>query len=123
MPLIFANEYGPYDRKFGKNMLKNNDSLLADTVDTFNTFQNVITATEVVKPTATVAASASLKSQKQYYFSKGTPVNGKFHTVERTFVNNGGITVYEKPTTAKDWENLRSIVAEVKAENLKSGKT
>ena len=46
MPLIFANEYGPYDRKGGKGMLKNNDSLLTpvnDTVDTFNTFQKVIT--------------------------------------------------------------------------------
>ena len=38
MPLIFANEYGPYDIKLGKGMLKNNGSLLIDTVDTFNTF-------------------------------------------------------------------------------------
>ena len=125
MPLIFANEYGPYDRKIGKGMLKNNDSLLNNTVDNFNTFQKVITAPEVVKPTATstVEASALLKSKKQYYFSNGTPVNGTFHTVERTFVNEDGITVYEKPTTAKDWENLRRIIAEVKAENLKSEKT
>ena len=28
MPVIFANEYGPYDRKVGKGMLKNNDSLV-----------------------------------------------------------------------------------------------
>ena len=134
MPLKFANEYDPYDRKFGKGMLKNNDSLLADTVDTFNTFQKVITAPEVVridnilkpdvmKPTATVAASAPLKSKKQYYFSNGTPVRRIFHTAERTYVNEDGITVYEKPTTAKDWENLRRIIAEVKAENLKSEKT
>ena len=76
MPLIFANEYGPYDRKIGKSMLKNNDSLLNDTVDTFNTFQKVITAPEVVKTevvtpagsgsAAGTAASAVLKSKKQY---------------------------------------------------------
>ena len=63
---------------------------------------------------------AAVKPRKQYYFSDGTPVDGTpFHTVERQYVNKDGITVYEMPTTAKDIENMRMIIAEVKAGKVK----
>ena len=71
---------------------------------------------EVVKPTVSAAA----KPRKQYYFSDGTPIDGTpFHTVERQYVNKDGITVYEMPTTAKDIENMRKIIAETKAAKAK----
>ena len=64
--------------------------------------------------------SAAVKQRKQYYFSDGTPVDGTpFHTLERQYVNKDGITVYEIPTTAKDIENMRIIIAEVKAGKVK----
>ena len=82
MPLIFANEYGAYDRKFGKGLLKKNDSFLNDTVDTFSTFQKVIAAPEVVKPPSSAALSPEsiiTRSSKQHYFSDGTPVKNIPH--------------------------------------------
>ena len=116
---IFANEYGPYDRKFGKGMLRNNDSLLANLDDTFDTFQKVITSPAVeaglVKPEVVKPAKKPV-----YHFADGTPVDGTpFHTVEREYVNKDGVTVVELPTTAKDIENMRRIIAEVKNRKLK----
>ena len=123
MVTIFANEYGPYDRTvFGKGMLRNNDSLIPDlsyltsvdkTLDTINTFQKVIKA-------PVVSEKSLHPPKKQYYFADGTPVEGiPFDIPERTYVNENGITVYEHPTTAEDIENMKKIIAEVKAGKLK----
>ena len=76
-----------------------------------------------MKPSTSVALSPEsiiTRSSKQHYFSDGTPVKGTFQTKERIYVNEDGVTVYEKPTTLKYMENLKRIIAEIKAENLSS---
>ena len=119
MVTIFANEYAQFDRKSGKGMLRNNDSLIPDlsyltsadkTLDTINTFQKVVTT-----PITT------MKSPKRaHHISDETPLfKVPFHTVARDYINEDGIRVYEVPTTAKDIENMKKIIAEVKAGKLK----
>ena len=83
MPLIFANEYGSYDRKFGKGILKNNESFLNDTVDSFSTFQKVIAAPEIVKPPTSAALSPESIITRSHKDRKSTRLNSSHHAISR----------------------------------------